>query len=394
MASATKKKKERWTRSISLVKAKADYVQELVFVNLLADGLTKRISDELSRVSRRLLEKRPVAVADAQVYALYSEKLFARKRSLLGNADVICVPAGEECKKLDVLESTLGTLANLGVNRDTHALFAIGGGSTLDLASLCASLYMRGLCLVHVPTTLLAMVDATVGGKTGINAFRVKNLIGTFYPASLSLIDVNFLATLPPRRFKEGVVEALKMGFLAGRTEFNVVRGLIKGALEGSAEDIEMMVELCARLKSTWVEKDFTDVGARRALNLGHTLAHGLEAVEGFNVTHGEAVALGIKFACELSVDKRLTRADELQSLLSAMSEINPSLPKVSVDDDNLNSLWEKMRLDKKHRDKSHRFILPLSPGNVRLVEVTKEQFLKTAKRFFRTVGKHPPRER
>ena len=211
-----------------------------------------------------------------------------------GAENPLVLPAGEAAKQWGSAERILAKCAALGMGRD-GVLVGVGGGVICDLAAFCASLYMRGCRLVLAPTTLLAMVDACLGGKTGIDFLGYKNLVGTFYPAEQILIAAGCLRHLPERELRSGIAEAIKTAIIGDRMLFSLLRDRRE---EIAARDEDLLAEIvgrCLAVKGRIVEEDPTESGERALLNLGHTFGHALESATGFAVwSHGEAVAWGI----------------------------------------------------------------------------------------------------
>ncbi len=207
---------------------------------------------------------------------------------------VSVLQAVEKNKTLGSLRSLCEEIQKAGVTRD-DTIVAAGGGLTCDLAAMTASVWLRGVDLVLVPTTLLAMVDACLGGKTGVNLKGAKNQIGTVYPARMIAVATSFLRTLPDREYRNGLAEALKMSLIADRS----IAGLL-GPFDECTELLPL-VRKCMEVKASIIAGDLYDRGCRRLLNLGHTLGHVLESVSDFGLSHGEAVGLGIIAAARMA---------------------------------------------------------------------------------------------
>ena len=199
---------------------------------------------------------------------------------------VLCVDAGEEAKELATVEELCRGFARFGLTR-TDVVVAVGGGVVTDVAGFAAAVYHRGVAVVHVPTTLLAQVDAAIGGKTGVNLPEGKNLVGAFWQPAAVLCDTEVLATLPPREYRSGLGEMAKYAFLG---------------VERLADlPLDEAVAACVRAKAEVVADDEREGGRRALLNYGHTLAHALETAGGYDLRHGEAVAIGLVFAARLA---------------------------------------------------------------------------------------------
>ncbi|MEO5972982.1 MAG: 3-dehydroquinate synthase [Sphingomicrobium sp.] len=269
-------------------------------------------------------------VTDAHVWALHGAAVEA-----VADVDVLAVPQGEAAKTWDTLHHLLERLLDLGVTRDTPVV-ALGGGSVGDLAGLAASLFKRGCPVIHIPTTLLAQVDSAVGGKTAIDAFGHKNLIGSFHPPALVVADIAFLATLDERQLRAGYAEIVKYGLIGDCDFFGWCE--VNGAdlLSGGDDARAYAVEYCLHAKAAIVASDWRDRGGRRALlNLGHTFAHAIESAAGIGaVLHGEAVAVGMVLAFSLSAELGFCGSEERDRVKAhlASAGLPTSLKEVGVE--------------------------------------------------------------
>jgi 3-dehydroquinate synthase len=217
-------------------------------------------------------------------------------------ADVVEVPAGECSKSLEAYTGVVGRLARAGMMRD-GALFALGGGVVGDLGGFVAATYMRGVDLVHLPTTLLAMVDSSVGGKVGVDLPEGKNLVGSFFQPRVVVADLGWLETLAARELSRGLAEVIKMGLLSGGDYFADL-DRIEAARTGDLDAIQNLILHSVRFKARVVAEDELEKGRRAILNYGHTIAHGLEAAADYALPHGEAVSAGMVAAARLSREK------------------------------------------------------------------------------------------
>lgn len=252
-------------------------------------------------------------VADATVDALHGERLRAGLDAAGLRHGGVRVPAGEGSKSFKVLQSVLAALAEHGLDR-RGVVAALGGGVVGDLAGLAAALWMRGVAFVQIPTTLLAQVDSSVGGKTAIDLPQGKNLVGAFHQPRLVLADVGALATLPARQLRSGWAEAVKHGLIGDPAYLDALTGADASGLTGDAEALIRVVETSVRIKAQVVGADAREAGARALLNLGHTFGHAVEAELGFDdavLTHGEAVAIGCCLAFRQSAGLGLCPPDE-----------------------------------------------------------------------------------
>ncbi|MDP8943687.1 MAG: 3-dehydroquinate synthase, partial [Actinomycetota bacterium] len=286
---------------------------------------------------------------DGRRFVVTDERV-ARHHHLAGDWAPLAVPAGEHEKTLGRAEDVLRAMARDGVTRD-DVVVALGGGVVGDLAGFCAAVYQRGIRVVQVPTTVVAQVDAAYGGKTGVDLPEAKNYVGAFHQPSAVLVDPATLETLPAEERAAGYAEVVKTALIAGGPLWARVR-------EGAAPDDEEIVLGCLRTKLAVVAADERDEGRRQVLNLGHTVAHALEAATGYRrLRHGEAVAIGL--LCALRLSGREALRDEVAGLLAAAG-----LPlRVSgVEADEVLALVER---DKKRRAGGVPFVLVQAPGEV-----------------------------
>lgn len=266
---------------------------------------------------------RTVIVSDETVGALHGETLRASLDKAGIRTDVVLVPPGEGSKSFAVLERLMDQLLATGLDRK-DVIVALGGGVVGDLVGLAAALYMRGIDFVHVPTTLLAQVDSSVGGKTAIDTPRGKNLVGAFHQPRLVLADIDMLATLPDRQLRSGWAEVLKHGLICDPAFFQWLSAEGAGGVAGQADALERAVVRSVEIKSAIVGEDEKEAGRRALLNLGHTFGHAIEAELGFEeaaLAHGEAVALGCCMAFRFSVRQGLcdaADADRVESVVAA----------------------------------------------------------------------------
>ncbi|MDH5626977.1 MAG: 3-dehydroquinate synthase, partial [Candidatus Krumholzibacteria bacterium] len=275
----------------------------------------------------------------------------------------------------DQTERLLYELVDAGATRD-GVVVALGGGVTGDVAGFAAATFMRGMPLVQVPTTLLAQVDSSIGGKVGVNHPRAKNLIGAVHQPLLVMADIDTIGTLPPRQVASGMAEVIKTAIIGSPALFDTLtRTLTTQEAMQQPELLETCVAECAAVKVAIVENDPYEHGPRRVLNLGHTLGHAVEAVAGFgSVLHGEAVALGILAAIRVSMRRGAATRDFLAGTRAMFKACGLPLAMPDMDRD---ALIAAMGLDKKRRAGSLTFVLPVAPGDVRFVsDVTPDEIL------------------
>jgi shikimate kinase / 3-dehydroquinate synthase len=278
------------------------------------------------------------------------------------------LPPGEEAKTMAVVGEVWSRLRE-GRVEPTDLVVAVGGGAALDAAGFAAATYARGVALVNVPTTLLAMVDAAVGGKVAVDHAGVKNLAGAFHHPRLVVADPDALVALPARERRAGLAEVVKAAVLASPLLLDLLE--LRGPVIRSEDDIEWLVEQAVRIKAAYVSRDPRDGGIRRSLNLGHTFAHAIEAASGHTVPHGEAVAAGLVAAARLGARAGVTEpelAGRLADLLEALGL--PATPPPELPPD---ALLEAMAADKKRRSGWAVFVVP-AVGGAALLEGVEER--------------------
>ena len=261
------------------------------------------------------------------------------------SVQVIATPNGEAAKSTEYLLKMWEVCASFGLTR-SDAIVGIGGGSTTDLAGFVAATWLRGLSWYAIPTSLAGMVDAAVGGKTGINSSNGKNLIGSFHSPQSVIIDQSFLSSLTARDFNAGMAEVIKAGFIDNPK--------ILELSNGAEENISELIWLSIEVKAKVVSLDFKESKHREVLNYGHTLGHAIEKLEGYNLRHGEAVAIGLVFAAELSNILGYLSGEIVNTHRSLLSKYD--LP-ITYKKDALPELLELMASDKKSRGAALRFI-------------------------------------
>lgn len=335
--------------------------------HLRAMGEYDVLAGSVEQAGSLLIERglqNPVVVTDENVAKLHAESMMASLDKAGFSPKLITVSAGESHKNLENIQKLWHAFLKHGLDRKSTVI-ALGGGVIGDMAGFAAATYMRGIHWVCVPTTLLSMVDASLGGKTGFDLPEGKNLIGSFYPPKLVLADPQVLRTLPEPEFISGLAEVVKHGIIADPQLFNLCErgpGCVK-------DHLEQIVRRAMAVKIKIIEEDPYEKGFRAALNLGHTVGHAIELVSKFQLRHGEAVAIGM--VAEAKLAERLTVAsqglsDRFQTALFALGlpvQIPEELPREEI--------LQAMRVDKKKIAKAIRFALPAEIGRVELVDVT-----------------------
>lgn len=268
------------------------------------------------------------------------------------------LPHGESSKSPACLMALLERMATESMTR-SDLLVTLGGGVVGDLGGFASAIYQRGIPFVQIPTTLLAMVDASVGGKTAIDLEAGKNLVGAFHQPLRVICDADCLHTLPPEIFSDGMAEVIKYAFIQDRPLFELLQN-------GNKEDMEEIIRLCVEDKRALVETDETDKGARQLLNLGHTVGHAIEACSGFGISHGSAVAMGMVIITRAAVSKGICSPQTLEAMLSLLKKYAlPSSCPFTTE-----QLYRVALSDKKRAGGSITLVVPYGIGDSRLVTV------------------------
>jgi 3-dehydroquinate synthase len=269
----------------------------------------------------------------------------------------------EAAKNLHTVEHLARSLSRSGADRKC-LIVAVGGGVVGDVTGFVAATYLRGVALVHVPTTLVAQVDSALGGKTGVNLPEGKNLVGAFYPPRRVLVDPDVLATLPPRHFRGGLAEVIKYGIIADPKLFAFLEKNFAAVLRRAPGALEYIIPRCVEIKARIVSKDERESGLREILNFGHTFGHALERLTRYRrYQHGEAVAWGMMAAALLAHEAGLTPADDASRIVSLVRRLGPLPPWPRVP---AKAFIAAMRSDKKTRSGKLRFVLTPRIGQAR----------------------------
>ena len=341
---------------------------------VIGPGLLDAMPDHL-----RLPEgvRRVAVVSVAPVAALYADRVVAGLRAAGFDSHDVVVPDGEEAKTLTTLDSVYHRFAAIPLGRN-DAVVALGGGVVGDLAGFAAATWNRGVPVVQLPTTLLAQVDAAIGGKTGVNLAEGKNLVGAFHQPVAVLADTATLATLPPRERRAGLGEAAKYGFIADPELLDLLEARPDAAVEGDPDVLTEVVRRGVAVKARIVGADEREAGERALLNYGHTIGHAIETFTGYGTyRHGEAVALGMVAAARLGELMGLSEpglADRTVALLDRLG-----LPTGGVRADP-SELWSLLERDKKARD-GVRFVICRRPGEAVLVPAPDRRTVDTVLR-------------
>jgi 3-dehydroquinate synthase len=328
---------------------------------LLGSGLLARAGEHLGKL---VANRRVFVVTVPPVRRRWGKVLLQS----LADAGVQAVPLemadGERFKRLATLEKLAQSLIKLGADRSS-VLIALGGGVTCDVTGFLASVYMRGVEVIQIPTTVLAQVDAAIGGKTGVNLQSGKNLLGTFYQPLTVLIDPNVLTTLPSREYRAGLYEAIKSGIIGNAGLFRLFEDQRREILDRDPVVIEKVIAESVRLKARVVSVDEREGGLRQVLNLGHTIGHALEAETRYTqLLHGEAVAWGMIAATHIAFSTGRIDEETAERITSAILGFG-RLPSMKIQ---TSGVLKRLHSDKKARQGVVHFVLPTKIGKVEIV--------------------------
>lgn len=321
------------------------------------------------------LNGRAAIVTNPTVAGLYAETVVSSLTTAGYQPLVIKIPDGEAHKTSQTLNMIYDRLIEAGLDRRCF-IVALGGGVVGDLAGFAAATYLRGIPFVQLPTTLLAQVDSSVGGKTGIDHPRGKNLIGAFHQPRLVLADVAALETLPEREYRAGLAEVVKYGVVLDQAFFELLEATAEKLLARDRDLIVTVVARCCSLKAWVVEQDEREVGLRAVLNYGHTLGHAFEALAGYQgLVHGEAVAIGMVLAARISVTEGLCTEADLQRIVALLEALGlPTVPPAAERD----ALIAALTQDKKSRSGVIQYICNQGLGAHVVREFTPAQLAET----------------
>jgi len=337
-----------------IVKASVEYAI------LIGRGILGQLGEE---TKKRIQPCKAAIITDTTVEKLYAEQA---EKSLQQAGFTTCrfaYPAGENSKHIGTLSDILEFLAEEEVTRQ-DIIIALGGGVCGDMAGFAAAVYQRGVRFVQVPTTFLAAVDSSVGGKTAIDLKAGKNMAGAFYQPHLVLCDVDMLDTLPEEVFADGIAETLKYGVIG---DVDLFEKTADGVFRSELEDT---IATCVKMKRDIVMEDEFDTGVRQLLNLGHTLGHAIEKRSGFAISHGHAVAIGVHLIAKVAEEKGMAEAGLAEKIRKALE--NNNLP-VSIDY-TAEEITEGVLKDKKRRGGEISFVFPTKIGHCEIVKIPVEE--------------------
>jgi 3-dehydroquinate synthase len=324
---------------------------------------------------------RPFVVTSPEIWALWSKKFLASfPKNEKDTPKVLFLPSGERHKRLASVESLAEQLSHAGADRDA-LLLAFGGGVIGDITGFLAAIYMRGVRYVQIPTTFLAQVDSSIGGKTGVNLATGKNLIGSFHHPQAVLVDTNLLATLPPAELRAGLQESIKAGVIYDAKLFRYMEQNAEAILKGDPKALTHVVAASVRVKADVVGKDEKESGLRMILNFGHTIGHAIEAATNYKqLLHGEAVAWGMIAALNVAHNRDTLSEKETNRVTNIILNYGP-LPPFKASAEKLVALTAR---DKKNRSGTRSFVLPTAIGKTEIVrDVTESELLRSTEAMF-----------
>jgi len=303
--------------------------------------------------SKHINSKKIALITNEQIADLYLSEISQTLKTF--DLKTLVLPEGETEKNLETIGKAAEFLSDNGIDRDS-SIIAFGGGVIGDITGFVASSYMRGIKFLQVPTTLLAQVDSSVGGKTGVNISRGKNLIGAFYQPSAVIADTKYLNSLEPKRLSEGLAEVIKYGLIRDEDFFVWLSKNTSRILALEPEVMAHLIERCCQIKAEIVSEDEREGSIRAILNYGHTFGHAIESLTDYSVyTHGEAVSIGMVMAASMAERMGMLSKDDKKDIINILESVNLPTEKPSL---NSNDFLKSMKRDKKAQDGEIRLIL------------------------------------
>ena len=342
---------------------------QCTYENVVQRGLLQRVRDYIPPASGKLF----VLTTD-DVWKLHGQSFVTQLAA--HNHSILIFPGGEKNKRLAQLEALAEQMMEQGADR-TSLILGFGGGIVTDISGFLAAIFMRGIPVIQIPTTLLAQVDAATGGKTGVNLISGKNLIGSFHQPLVVLIDPEVLTTLPEREYRAGLFEVLKCGIIADASLFGLLADQASDVLAKNVAVVDTLIAAAVRIKASVVTADEREGDLRRILNFGHTIGHAVEAETQYvRLLHGEAVAWGMLAATSLAVLTGHLASHDSNRISQAIHAYGPLPP---IDDLSLEHLLNRLSSDKKTLQGKVHFVLPTEIGKVKIVSGIKADLICAA---------------
>ncbi len=342
---------------------KINATQETSYPIFIEENILNNAYEYINKYTKA---NRFLLITNDKVYSLYGEKLKNK------NTEILILPDGEAYKNMDTLNLIIDKAIEIKLER-TDAIIALGGGVTGDTAGFAASIYQRGIDFIQIPTTLLAQVDSSIGGKVAVNHKYGKNMIGSFYQPKLVLADISTLNTLDERQFKTGLAEVLKYAFiekscLADKDYklFEFLDSNHNEILNKNSAILKELISICCELKSSVVNKDEKEKGLRSILNFGHTYAHAIEKLTNYEkYTHGEAVSIGMRLIFDLALKEKFISIEYYNSCINL---INKYRLKTDYEENfDKEQFYKTMQSDKKVKNSNINFVMPIKEKEVKL---------------------------
>ncbi|MBI5390790.1 3-dehydroquinate synthase [Candidatus Woesearchaeota archaeon] len=321
------------------------------------------------------------AIKELENYRMFTQRIVITEKKMAQllkpqqyapDAHILVFKGGEQQKQMKTVVSLAQEMMNLGVDRKSLVI-AIGGGVVGDVAGFVASIYMRGIAYIHVPTTLLAMVDSSIGGKTGVDLHEAKNMLGTIYRPRAVISDLRFLLTLPKEEMRNGFAEIIKVALIKDNVLYHAIAKEKEKLLEPSHALLEGIIRRAIKIKLDIVTQDETEQGVRRLLNFGHTVGHAIEAASSYQIKHGTAVAIGMVYAAKLSQREGLLSQQSVTEILELLESMGfPTMLPTAMNKD---QLIAGMMHDKKKEHQHIHAVLLKDIGNALIQELPIERW-------------------
>jgi 3-dehydroquinate synthase len=337
---------------------------------IIENGCLARVGEDLLG---KKIAKRYGVIADDRVTELYGKQLLQSLRDAGVEAELLTFARGEASKNLATVAELASELARKGFDRQ-DGLIGFGGGVTGDIAGFLASSYMRGIAYVQIPTTLLAQVDSSVGGKTGVDIPEGKNMVGAFYQPKAVYIDISVLRTLPGEELLGGLAEVIKYGVIRDKHFFDFLQLHRQGILGLDDKLLEKTIQICCRIKADVVSEDEREAGVRKILNYGHTIGHAVEGASNYTIIHGLAVSIGMVAAARLAAMNGLLSEVEKEHIIQILREYN--LPLEVPPELDRSRIKQYLLTDKKAVGGTVFYVLPTSIGTTEITAGVTEQQL------------------
>nr|WP_206155212.1 3-dehydroquinate synthase [Caldanaerobacter subterraneus] len=328
-------------------------------------------------IKKHVRSSKTFVITDSNVYPLYFEKIEESLKKSGFDVTHKVIPAGETSKTMEMAQRLLEVAYDSGLLRDS-SIIALGGGVVGDIAGFVAATYMRGIDFIQIPTTLLAQVDSSVGGKVAVNLKKGKNIVGAFYQPKMVYIDISVLKTLDKREVLSGLAEVIKYGVIWDFDLFTYIEKNLEDILRLKEESLTHIVKRSCEIKAKIVSLDEKEENLRAILNFGHTIGHAIEALTGYEkYIHGEAVAIGMVYEARLAFNLGYIDEEYLERILNLIKRSGLPADYEGIEKtDMLNAI----KLDKKMREGKINFVLPVGFGKVDIVSVKEEDVLKVLK--------------